>query len=154
MRLSAVMVVLGIAACGGREAGPSTPASSDASGSETRACPTGEQLCTLCDGTQSCVPGVCIAAPCPTKPPPLDAGCHEGEVGCQACDGGRYCAIACIFSICPVDTGSIDAGDVTDADLVTTDGAVCAPGQTLCSFGCHGDTLCSSSPVCPEGPPC
>jgi hypothetical protein len=52
-----------------------------------------------------------------------------------------------------------DAGAFSDASGVTTDGAVCAAGQLVCtvpccSLACQNETGCYPGPTCPPLPSC
>jgi hypothetical protein len=85
-----------------------------------------------------------------------DGGCGAGETLCFDCNGRPLCAAVCPMTGCP---RAVDGGDAegSDAEAITTDGAVCAPGQNVCPVGCSNETACSSSAClllpCPPPPP-
>jgi hypothetical protein len=71
------------------------------------------------------------------------------------CSGGAWsCTVeAQDTALCsPSEAGAADA-EATDANNVTTDGAVCGAGEVVCSLGgCSGETACFP-PNCPTPPP-
>jgi hypothetical protein len=175
-RVAALLGLVFVAACGGREDGvgaanvstsgsngttASYGASTSAStlgGSTSQddvlpngtVCPNGQLACESdCAGDIACFP-----APCPTDLHCVipasglrDGGCDEGGTLCQNCDGSPYCAMAgCSLNICPIDAGSMDAGedaqdDWSDAgeadegsftDALQCAGIVSGPGTEAC----------------------
>jgi hypothetical protein len=113
-------------------------------GPPTGACEVGASACTYC-----AIPVLCS----PTYGPRTfyDCTCSDGAWSCTVSGlDGSLCA--------PSDGGAVDAagdgalGAASDA-AVTTDGAVCAPGQIVCPVGCSIETECTSARACVV-PPC
>jgi hypothetical protein len=170
MRLG-VLLVLGVAACGGREAGSSTaPGStlgvsgshgtaatistshgnstfawvaSTSSGTVPDCSDFGRSLPSL-DPTSCSVTGACT----PGMPVCLFYyGSGLPEATC-ACMNGTWSCTALDHD------AAVCAGTAGDADAVTTDGAVCASGELACpvpccSPKCWGETKCFEGTRCP-----
>jgi hypothetical protein len=102
----------------------------------------------------------------------MTSSCTEGTPACSYCNlvlcdpsGGQRVSYACVCSggtwSCTVewrdtgfcwvfDAGAADA-EPTDAGNITTDGAVCGPGEVVCALGCGPDTACFGG-ACPTLP--
>ncbi len=126
MRIVAVNVVMLPAACGARTALEVTPAETSSTSASTAT----SVYTTSFTATAT----------------PVNEVCKGGEVLCNQCDGGTYCATACPLIVCPIDMGStppaVEAGAPCDD-----------AGATICNFRdiCGNPTsICTSGPCPPS----